>query len=113
MKYVLTLLILLLSVAPLSANDFLPEPIPDEESDLSQSGSPLPGPLPIPEPNPEIQNVTAELWNVNNLTGMVQTYQTMLVLIRQNLFVSIIFTISFIVLLLGWMVSFIRSRENL
>jgi len=110
---IITIIALLLSATIASANDFLPDPVPPDENPLSQSGSPLPGPLPIPPPNPEIQEVTAELWNVENMRGMIQTYQTMLVLIQQNLFVSIIFTISFFILLLGWIVSYIKARENL
>lgn len=75
-------------------------------------GGGLPGPAPIPPPNPENQRVTKELWEIDNLRGMVSMVQTVWALADQNWFVSGFISVGMLLMIIAWIVSMLRERSS-
>lgn len=89
-----------------------PTPTPIAVPDALEALEGLPGPLPVPPPSPEVQAVGNELFEYDNITGMVQMAQTAWALVAQNWFVSAVLTILIFFIVLAWMVNLIRTRTT-
>lgn len=96
--------------APTDEN-FLTDQEQSEDSPFIGAGG-LPGPYEIPPPPEGSEEITNELWEYDNLAGMVSMFQSVFLLANQNLVISAFLVIGGVVVAFIWVIDLVRRRQD-
>lgn len=92
-------------------DNFLTEQDSADESPFTGAGG-LPGPYEIPPPLEGSEDLTNELWEYENLVGMIAMFQTVFLLANKNYVVSAFLVMGSVLVAVVWLIDLVRRRQD-